>query len=688
VGWSYDAAGNQLSDGASTLTITYGYDGLHRLTAKTYSNAEPAVGYSYDQSSYNGLTITSGKGRRTGMSWGTGGDAGLAAWTYDATGQATTERRSISGVTRNIGYQYNENGSLYWLTNPSGRQLRYLYNAAGQATHVQHMQCGGNLLIEAQYAPHGALSSARMGYGVSPCGVYAAYNGTYVTQSYNKRLQPIEISAAGPPSVGTIMSFSYDFELGVGNNGNVKQIVNNLVPDRTQNFTYDSLNRIREAWTSGNLWGNYFEIDLWGNLTKKSHCVTSCVGKPLGEWFQQTADNNNRIVGWSYDAAGNQLSDGVNTFTYDAESRMKTAAGVTYVYDGDGRRVKKSSGMLYWHDLSGNVIEETNLSGTLLDTYAFFNGQRAVRWGATAGDDHYYFSNHLGSATVITDEVGGSREESDYYPYGGEIVISNTDPNRYKFTGKERDGESGLDYFIARHYSPASGRFLQADEYWGAPGSNDPLPPGPLPYTDLYNPQSLNRYSYTLNNPTAYVDDDGHCPNILECAPEVAPTPTSPPPQPSTPPPQPPPQAPPPVISIPVLGMAVVVGLLAQNVINVTADTVQAKADDEMTEHKAANNNKIIENEKKGDEPPKPQTEGGGARKGGGRNERKSNIDRVEAAKREAAGARAELDRLNSTPVNQRSPNHAELVRKAQGRLNRAVDRQKRSETHSRREKR
>jgi hypothetical protein len=113
----------------------------------------------------------------------------------------------------------------------------------------------------------------------------------------------------------------------VANNGNVKQIVNNLVPDRTQNFTYDSLNRIREAWTSGNLWGNYFEIELWGNLTKKSNCVTSCVGKPLGEWFQQTANNNNRIVGWSYDAAGNQLSDGVNSFTYDAESRMKTAAG-------------------------------------------------------------------------------------------------------------------------------------------------------------------------------------------------------------------------------------------------------------------------------------------------------------------------------------------------------------------------
>src|SRR5687768_4563602 len=54
------------------------------------------------------------------MSWGTGGDAGLAAWTYDATGQATTERRTISGITKSTVYEYNENGSpkklTYWLS--------------------------------------------------------------------------------------------------------------------------------------------------------------------------------------------------------------------------------------------------------------------------------------------------------------------------------------------------------------------------------------------------------------------------------------------------------------------------------------------------------------------------------------------------------------------------------------------
>ena len=58
--------------------------------------------------------------------------------------------------------------------------------------------------------------------------------------------------------------------------------------------------------------------------------------------------NNNRIDGYSYDAAGNLLSDGVNTYTYDAENRISTyrntgGATASYVYDAFGQRVEKTS---------------------------------------------------------------------------------------------------------------------------------------------------------------------------------------------------------------------------------------------------------------------------------------------------------------------------------------------------------
>jgi len=125
------------------------------------------------------------------------------------------------------------------------------------------------------------------------------------------------------------------------------------------------------------------------------------------------------------------------------------------------------------------------------------------------------FSDHLGSASVITNATGvmPPQEESDYYPYGGEIVFTNGDPNQYKFTGKERDAESGLDDFEARHYSSSLGRFMQPDEFTGGPVDLfDPSPedPSALPYAEITNPQSLNKYNYTYNNPLRYVDPNGH----------------------------------------------------------------------------------------------------------------------------------------------------------------------------------
>jgi RHS repeat-associated protein len=80
-------------------------------------------------------------------------------------------------------------------------------------------------------------------------------------------------------------------------------------------------------------------------------------------------------------------------------------------------------------------------------------------------------------------------------------VISGTDPNRYKFTGKERDPESGLDDFNARFYSSPFGRFMTPD--WEAK-------PTDVPYANFGNPQSLNLYSYVQNNPTTMGDPDGH----------------------------------------------------------------------------------------------------------------------------------------------------------------------------------
>src|SRR5208282_4238208 len=86
---------------------------------------------------------------------------------------------------------------------------------------------------------------------------------------------------------------------------------------------------------------------------------------------------------------------------------------------------------------------------------------------------------------------------------GGEESENCTTPvaQNYKFTGKERDTESGLDNFGARYNASNLGRFMSPD--WSAK-------PVTVPYAKFGNPQSLNLYSYVENNPTTTGDPDGH----------------------------------------------------------------------------------------------------------------------------------------------------------------------------------
>jgi len=167
-----------------------------------------------------------------------------------------------------------------------------------------------------------------------------------------------------------------------------------------------------------------------------------------------------------HDAAGNLTNDGSHPFTYDSGNRLLTAGGVTYTYDGDGKRVMKSNGTLYWIGPGWEPLLETDLAGSATAEYVFFNGERVARMDQPNNFPKYYFSDHLGSTDIVTNATAGILRESDYVPYGGEVVISGTDPNHYKFTGKERDSESALDFFDDRHYSYGLGRFMQPD--WAA----------------------------------------------------------------------------------------------------------------------------------------------------------------------------------------------------------------------------
>jgi RHS repeat-associated protein len=321
------------------------------------------------------------------------------------------------------------------------------------------------------------------------------------------------MSATAPSQ--TVYSIGYDFHYGAGNNGNVFGIYNYKDADRNQTFTYDALNRLTSAQNAGTncaaatvngktqYWGNNYGYDAWGNMLSKA--ITKCGAENLSV----TADAHNWIhasgTDYQYDAAGNMTYDATASlsYTFDQENRIAGANGYTYTYDGDGNRVTKSNGTtgtLYWYMTPG-IVGESDLAGNTTSEYVFFGGERVARKDFPGNAISYYFSDHLKTASVITDATGNIKAESDYYPWGGELQFTSSDSNHYKFTGKERDTETGLDYFGARYYSNGLGRWVSAD--WSST-------PVPVPYANLTDPQSLNLYGYVRNAPSSEADLDGH----------------------------------------------------------------------------------------------------------------------------------------------------------------------------------
>lgn len=176
----------------------------------------------------------------------------------------------------------------------------------------------------------------------------------------------------------------------------------------------------------------------------------------------------------------------------------------TYTYDANGQRVRKSTGSNFTEYVyfGGEPIAEKDQSGNWTD-YIFAGGKRiAMATGTTSSGTTYFHSDNLGSQRLMTDSSGAAVTGTDrtYLPFGWEWNAT-TAGSHYKFTGKERDTETGNDYFGARYYNSSMGRWLSPD--WSAA-------PAPIPYADMSDPQSLNLYGYVRNRPTFSVDGDGH----------------------------------------------------------------------------------------------------------------------------------------------------------------------------------
>jgi hypothetical protein len=290
---------------------------------------------------------------------------------------------------------------------------------------------------------------------LQPCRIAVNSSGTAPT------------SCSDSTNTGNVLDLTYDFQFGTADNGNVKKITDNRpsMTGRSINFIYDPLNRIKSAYTdatSGSYcWGEKFTVDTWGNLTQigdvttpdPDHTGTGCTRENLS--ISVNTNNQINLSGYTYDSAANLTATpnpGGLSMSYNAENELTSVAGVTYTYDGDGKRVKKSSGTLYWYGVGADPLLETDGSGGLVNEYIFFGGKRIARRDSSS-NIVYYFADQLGSARVVTNASGTILDDSDFYPYGGERPVTGPSSGiRYKFTGKERDDLGGgvtLDNFGA-----------------------------------------------------------------------------------------------------------------------------------------------------------------------------------------------------------------------------------------------
>jgi len=522
---AYDDNVNVLvSSDARGVSTHVSYDELNRPTRRWYngssstsstSNNSPSlpsgvavtdeVAYVYDSDSLPSGAPSFTRGYSTGrvvaVTYG-GGSAGNYAG-YDALGRTVRKIQQTDSVNYLTEASYNVSGATTSETYPSvpgasdRRSISYSFDTAGRLSSLSSSATSyapAASVSSMSYAAHGALSSETYGNSL----IHAA--------TYNNRLQTSEIKLGTSGSPTSVLDLTYSYGT-TSNNGNLQSYsYSGGGLSYTQSFSYDALNRLASAtetnggttnWTQNNAYDRYGnrQIDYGGGSYNVSISATT-----------------NRITtsGYSYDSSGNCTNDGVHSYTFDGNNKIKSVDSTTaYVYDGGGARVRKLVGenTRFVYGIGGELVMEFDGSSGNLKKEYLSDGITIEPTGVNSNGTQYPTADHLGTARVITNSSGSVVSRHDYQPFGEELGASvggrttgmgfsnSGDDNRKKFTSYEADSETGLNFAQARYDSSTLGRFTSPDPFSGS--------------MTAANPQSFNRYAYVGNNPVNATDPSG-----------------------------------------------------------------------------------------------------------------------------------------------------------------------------------
>ena len=283
----------------------------------------------------------------------------------------------------------------------------------------------------------------------------------------------------------------------------------------------------------------YYKYDSNGNIICEQDGSFESNGNDTAyhKIEQETDDVYSTDYGWGLfkeDKTGSTTSRYRRTYTWNERNQLISSVdanySTAYVYGQDGQRTNKYTGnseTLYFnkmwthHTDSGNSIYGGQTSKNI------YLGETRIVTKLNSGEDptyqeeyykqYFYHSDHLGSASLISDYNGNEYQRIEYTPYGETWVekTSNTGLEYlpYKFTAKELDEETGLYYYGARYLDPRYSMWLSTD-----PALSQYMAGSFVGCGGIYNHINLNLYNYCNNNPIKYIDPDGLSPSDYEAA--------------------------------------------------------------------------------------------------------------------------------------------------------------------------